>query len=261
MGIRIISALVAIPLFLFIVINKGMILDFSVLILSLIAIHEFFNAFEKIQIFPYKKIGFFSIIFMSMITFYGLSLKWIMLWFFICTLMILMKILFSKPIDITASSITAIGMFYIVFFMYHIVFVAHLSQYNDLIWLVFIVAFATDTFAYFSGYLLGSKKLCPTISPKKTIEGAVGGVLGSVMISALFGYYVLPQIFIHCIMIGFVGSVLGQIGDLTASIFKRYTGIKDYGKLMPGHGGVLDRFDSILFTAPVVYYYMMFFLL
>ncbi|WP_129597001.1 phosphatidate cytidylyltransferase [Anaerophilus nitritogenes] len=260
MGIRIISALVAIPLFLFVIINKGIILDFSVLILSLIAIHEFFNAFRNIQIFPCKKIGFLSIVLMSFITFQEMSLKWIMLWFFICTLMILMKILFSKSLDIIASAITAVGIFYIVFFMYHIVFVAHLSKYNDLIWMIFIVAFSTDTFAYFSGYLLGSKKLCPTISPKKTIEGAIGGVLGSVIISAWFGYYVIPQIFIHCIIIGFIGSILGQIGDLTASIFKRYTGIKDYGKLMPGHGGVLDRFDSILFTGPVVYYYMIFFL-
>lgn len=260
MRIRIISALFAIPLFLFVVFKRGIILDVSVFILALIGINEFFNAFRNVKILPSKLIGILSTAFMFIIVLKDGTIESIMLWFFICMLLILVNNLLNKEMDILSASITAMGVFYIVFFMYHIVFIAHHSRYNQLVWIIFIVAWATDTFAYFTGYFFGSRKLCPNISPKKTIEGAIGGILGSIIISGLFGYFVAPKIFVHCIIIGFAGSILGQLGDLTASIFKRYTGIKDYGKIMPGHGGVLDRFDSILFTAPAVYYYIVFFM-
>ncbi|QXM06113.1 phosphatidate cytidylyltransferase [Crassaminicella indica] len=260
MRIRIISALLAIPLFLFVVIKRGIILDISVFLLAMIAIDEFFNAFHNIDIMPSKSVGILSIIFISAIAFKPITQAEIMAWFFMSMLLILVNNLFKKKLDIFSSSITAMGIYYVVFFMYHIVFISHHSKYSELIWMVFIVAWATDTFAYFTGYFFGSRKLCPNISPKKTIEGAVGGILGSILISALFGYFVVPNIFLHCVIIGGLGSIIGQCGDLTASIFKRYAGIKDYGKIMPGHGGILDRFDSILFTAPAVYYYIIFFI-
>ncbi|QZY56787.1 phosphatidate cytidylyltransferase [Crassaminicella profunda] len=260
MRIRIISALLAIPLFLFVVVKKGMILDISVFLLAIIGLNEFFNAFQNIDIIPSKSVGVLSIIFMFIITLKPITLEWMMVWFFMSMLFILVNNLFKKKFDMLALSVTAMGIYYIVFFMYHIVFISHHSKYSDLIWMIFIVAWATDTFAYFTGYFFGSRKLCPSISPKKTVEGAVGGVLGSIGISALFGYFVMPKILFHCVIIGCVGSIIGQFGDLTASIFKRYTGIKDYGKIMPGHGGILDRFDSILFTAPAVYYYIVFFI-
>ncbi|TCO79909.1 phosphatidate cytidylyltransferase [Marinisporobacter balticus] len=260
MRTRIISALFAIPLFLFVILEGGIILDVSVFILALIGINEFFNAFKNIKILPSKPIGVLSTIFMFTIALRTTNIKWMMLWFFVCMLLVLVNNLLKKEMDILASSITSMGIFYIVFFMYHIVFIAHHSKYSLLLWMVFLVAWATDTFAYFTGYFFGSTKLCPNISPKKTVEGAIGGIAGSVLISGIWGYLVAPGILMHCLIIGFIGSILGQFGDLTASIFKRYTGIKDYGKIMPGHGGVLDRFDSILFTAPAVYYYMIFFI-
>ena len=129
------------------------------------------------------------------------------------------------------------------------------GEYRLLVWLVIFSAFGSDIFAYFTGFLLGRHKLCPAISPKKTVEGAIGGVLGSVLICGIFGWVVIPGIAVHCLIIGALGAVFSQLGDLTASIFKRKMGIKDYGNLIPGHGGVMDRIDSILFTAPLVYYY------
>ena len=117
-------------------------------------------------------------------------------------------------------------------------------------------AILTDIFAYFTGYFFGKHKLAPVLSPKKTIEGALGGVLGSVLFSIVFALIAKLDIFPHMVIMGVVGSIFAQLGDLTASAFKRKIGIKDYGNIIPGHGGILDRVDSIIFTAPVIYYYL-----
>ena len=129
-----------------------------------------------------------------------------------------------------------------------------------MVWLIFISSWICDTCAYLSGMALGKHKLTPVLSPKKSVEGAVGGVLGSALAGALFGYLFLNRIFEEqnmiwiCALICGAGAVISQIGDLAASGIKRNHGIKDYGKLIPGHGGVMDRFDSVLFTAPIIYY-------
>lgn len=122
------------------------------------------------------------------------------------------------------------------------------SQNMYLAMLVFVISFATDIFAYFAGRLFGKHKLIPKISPNKTIEGSVGGVIGSALLCVLFLMLVkIPVLPMLPICIG--GSIIAQLGDLFASAIKRYCGIKDFGKLIPGHGGVLDRFDSVMFVA------------
>ncbi|MDF2545876.1 MAG: phosphatidate cytidylyltransferase [Anaerosolibacter sp.] len=254
MLVRIISALLGIPLLLFVVIEGGIFLKVSILILAILGIDEFFNAFHNINIKPSKPIGIISAILLTLFTYNGAKIELIMFWFFLNIFMILGYILLGRKEEILSSGITAMGIYYIVFFMFHINFLAS-SYYPKLLWLVFITAFVTDTFAYFTGVFFGKTKLCPNISPKKTVEGSVGGILGCTAISGIFASIVIPELFIHCLIMGFIGSIIAQLGDLTASMFKRYVGIKDYGKIMPGHGGVLDRFDSILFTAPLIYYY------
>ena len=123
--------------------------------------------------------------------------------------------------------------------------------------LPFIGSWVSDTFAYFTGRLLGKHKLIPEVSPKKTVEGAIGGVVFTAIGFVVFGLIVregnaAPN-FVMLAVSGAVVSVISQIGDLIASVVKRHYGIKDYGKLFPGHGGVLDRFDSVMATAPVLY--------
>lgn len=129
-----------------------------------------------------------------------------------------------------------------------------------LVWLIFISSWICDTCAYFTGITLGRHKLAPVLSPKKSIEGSVGGVLGSVIVGMLFAWILLvPEfgevsvIWGAAVICG-AGAVISQVGDLAASAIKRNHQIKDYGKLIPGHGGVMDRFDSVLFTAPIIYY-------
>lgn len=132
--------------------------------------------------------------------------------------------------------------------------------------LVFIIAWGSDTAAYFCGTFFGKHKLIPKVSPKKTIEGSVGAVIVTALLCALYlfildkcGYRLMgitptAGIYIKFAIIGFLTSLLSQLGDLAASAVKRDAGIKDYGKIFPGHGGFMDRFDSVAFVAPIVYY-------
>ena len=151
-----------------------------------------------------------------------------------------------------------LGVVYITVGFVCIALLRRLSNGAYLYGLVFVGAWVTDTMAYFTGYLLGKHKLCPTISPKKTVEGSVGGVVFSAGAFALYGWIMqlafgLVPNYGMLIVSGAVLSVISQIGDLLASLIKREHGIKDYGKLMPGHGGVMDRFDSILAVAPFLF--------
>ena len=123
----------------------------------------------------------------------------------------------------------------------------------------FVVTWANDTLAYFAGRLLGRRKLYPAVSPNKTWEGFAGGVAGSLL--GLFAYRALfstPLTITDCILVGLVGAIVGPAGDLVESMLKRAYGVKDSGKLIPGHGGMLDRVDSVLFNGPMVFLYVQF---
>ena len=124
---------------------------------------------------------------------------------------------------------------------------------NYHVWLIFLCSWGCDTCAYCVGMLIGKHKMAPVLSPKKSIEGAVGGVAGAVALGAIYAAFTKGPVIEYMIICG-VGALISMVGDLAASAIKRNTGIKDYGKLIPGHGGILDRFDSVIFTAPVIYF-------
>lgn len=129
--------------------------------------------------------------------------------------------------------------------------------------IIFICAWSTDTFAYFSGKLFGKHKLIPNVSPNKTVEGAIGGVICAMVISVAYLFVIKEvmnldiiiwsNVYVQGAIIGLIGGVFSQIGDLIASSIKRDTGIKDFGWIFPGHGGFMDRFDSVIFIAPIIY--------
>ena len=128
-----------------------------------------------------------------------------------------------------------------------------------LVWLIIISAFGSDIFAYLIGMLFGKKPLVPNLSPKKSVEGAVAGIVGAALIAMVYGFIVqkyIPDVHLAPLifpLLSLFGAAAGQIGDLAASAMKRKVGIKDFGKLIPGHGGVLDRFDSVIMVAPIMY--------
>jgi phosphatidate cytidylyltransferase len=123
----------------------------------------------------------------------------------------------------------------------------------------FAMVMLTDTAAYYVGRAMGRHKLAPTISPGKTIEGAVGGLFGAMLAGPVCRMIFFPEItMLNAVILGLTVGVIGQIGDLAESLLKRSAGVKDSGTLLPGHGGMLDRIDSILFCAPVIYFYSQF---
>ena len=129
--------------------------------------------------------------------------------------------------------------------------------------LPFVCAWLTDTGAYFTGSLIGRHKLVPHISPKKTVEGAVGGIVFAVIGCIVYAHIAAADIsgaYVKFALLGLAGSVISQAGDLIASCIKRDFGKKDYGSLLPGHGGILDRFDSVLYVLPFVYFALRYFI-
>ncbi len=163
---------------------------------------------------------------------------------------------FNRNVDVKkVSEVIFIGT-YPVFFMYHMM----LMNNSKFVWLVYIIAFGSDTFAYFIGKFFGKNKLYPEVSPNKTVEGAIGGIVGSTILSLIFFNYLSINKYFYIIIFSISASVFSIAGDLTASKIKREFKIKDFGYLLPGHGGIMDRFDSVLFVAPAVYYFISLFL-
>lgn len=257
MKTRIISACIMLPLLVLVYLG-GWFIWAAALIVGLMGVHEFYKGFEAAGFKPSYAIAYVSIAVLYCLgAIDPFNMSFIMAWIaaVVCASMIYgFKVNERKLEDMTA---TLLGIMYVGFLSYHIVLIDK-SENPVLIWLVFLAAFGTDIMAYFTGMAIGKHKLCPNLSPKKSVEGAVGGVVGSVIFCGIFGWLVLPEELIECLIIGGLGSVAAQLGDLSASAFKRQMGIKDYGKLIPGHGGILDRFDSVMFTAPMVYYAIVF---
>ena len=203
----------------------------------------------------------------------GVFWIWAPLWTFLSLILAFISMFSMEKRDLPEGLATIAGVFYINFLAIHLTLVdigfpagssginigdfIRIPGLHSYVWIVVLAAFGTDIFAYFTGKLFGKHKLCPSISPKKTVEGSIGGVAGSVVLCGLFGYFFLPGGFVVCIIIGIVGGIVSQLGDLSASVMKRKMGIKDWSSMIPGHGGVLDRIDSLLFTAPMVYYILL----
>jgi len=151
------------------------------------------------------------------------------------------------------------GLFYVAVMLSYVYRVRVLDGGVFAVWLVFLCSWGCDTCAYCVGMLIGKHKMAPKLSPKKSMEGGIGGIIGAIILGAIYAACVNHwgdagvSILSYAIICG-VGAIISQVGDLAASAIKRNHKIKDYGTLIPGHGGVLDRFDSVIFTAPIIYY-------
>jgi len=252
MKTRVISGLVMAPLLVLVYLGGYWIMGAAFLV-GIAGLHEFYKGFEAAGTKPCRPVGYVAAVLLYVLYIVAPAKpEFVIMW---AALAVIASMVYGfnveerKLEDMTA---TLMGIMYTVLLPFHIVLID--QQYSKFIWLVFLTAFGTDIMAYFTGMTLGRHKLCPKLSPKKSKEGAVGGVLGSMILCAVYGYFVMPEAMWISMAVGFFGSIVAQLGDLSASAFKRQMGIKDYGHLIPGHGGILDRFDSVMFTGPAVYY-------
>lgn len=153
-------------------------------------------------------------------------------------------------------SCTLFGIVYLGFLTGYLMLLRNLEQGYKYVFLLFLVIWMGDTLAYYAGSTLGKKKLYPRISPNKTVLGSLGGLLGSTAGAFIAKYWFFPELGSgDCLVLGLLLGLFGQLGDLFESLIKRSAGVKDSGGIVPGHGGILDRVDSILFSAPLLYYY------
>ena len=181
----------------------------------------------------------------------------LMLLFLFYLILDMMKDSHEECLDDLARSI--FGIFYISILFSCWPKVCDLSHGKEWIFLVFIIPWFSDTAAYFGGKIFGKHKLAEAISPKKTMEGAYAGVGASVLGVALYKQFFFPELtWIDVILLGTAGSVISQIVDLFESFVKRAASVKDSGVIIPGHGGILDRFDGVLFCSPFIYFYARF---
>jgi phosphatidate cytidylyltransferase len=165
----------------------------------------------------------------------------------------------EQALDIAPVAKVILGLMYVPVMMSHFILIRRFD--NGIIWVFFVLvlAFAGDTGAFYVGRTWGKRKLLPAVSPGKTVEGIFGLIGGAVLACVVYQQLLLPEIcVVHAAILGLVGSILGQLGDLCESLIKRASGVKDSGVILPGHGGILDRLDSLLFIAPFVYYYYSF---
>ena len=227
---------------------------------SLIGMYELYRVID-IQKSALACMGYLSAIFYYICVLTGYE-KYDIFVFVIALMEIMSVYVFTFPkYKIEEVTLTFLGLFYVAVMLSYIYKVRILEDGIYIVWLIFIASWGNDTFAYFTGVLLGKHKMAPVLSPKKSIEGAIGGIAGATILGIIFGYIVngyMSETVSHPVFIfaaaSFVGAILAIIGDLTASAIKRNHNVKDYGKLIPGHGGILDRYDSVIFTAPAVYW-------
>ena len=257
---RITSGLLGFPLVLLIlIIGDKIIVDIALAIIALLAMNEYFNAVSKVSK-PVKWIGYLSCFSIAIIHIVPKEYLNMIVTLSVPTILI---ILFAQVVATEMKTTykdiayTFIGIFYVVFFTMFVALIDGMQDGKILIWYAIFAAWGTDIFAYITGKYFGKHKFSK-VSPKKSIEGCIGGTIGAVIIMLIYTYFVNTYLgmnysYLYIGIIGIMLSLVGQIGDFAASSIKRFVDIKDFSNLIPGHGGMLDRIDSLIFLAPFAY--------
>ena len=235
---RLLSGILLVIIALATIISGDYVLFFTLLAVSLIGMRELYRAMkvqdEKINLLDFERYGVLAIIF-------GLVL-------------LMFVYVFTYPTYEAGQVMPALfGIVYVAVMLSFIYLTRELPGGKFHVWLIFLCSWGCDTCAYCVGMLIGKHKMAPVLSPKKSVEGAVGGVAGAALLGVIYAAATQGPMLEYAVICA-IGALISMVGDLAASAIKRNQNIKDYGKLIPGHGGILDRFDSVIITAPVIYY-------
>ncbi|WP_163192643.1 phosphatidate cytidylyltransferase [Clostridium thermarum] len=259
MNNRYVGALLISPFIIIIYLGGYYLVGFT-MVLALLGMHEFLNAVKKSGSKPFSFICYAAAVVYYALLILNRNSNHIDAFLIMLTLVLLCIPVINTKYNFIDAAISLLCVLYVAVFFSFIPLINLKPFGNILVWLVFITSWSCDTTAYYFGRFFGKTKLCPKVSPKKTIEGSLGGILGSTLITFAFGYMVESNYNIMPIanyaVIGILCGIISQFGDLVASSIKRYVDIKDYSKLIPGHGGILDRFDSIMYSSVVIFYYL-----
>ena len=257
---RITSALLGFPLVLLVLIfGNKYVVDLFLAFIAFLSMDEYFNAISKVSN-PVRWVGYLSCLIIACV--HIIPPEHIIM-FSILTVPTILIILFAQVVatEMRTSfkdiAYTFLGIFYVVYFTMFVALINGKTDGKILIWYAIFAAWATDVFAYFIGKYFGKHKFSK-VSPKKSVEGCIAGTVGAVAVMLAYTYFANTfwgqnYSYLYVTLIGIVLSLLGQIGDFAASSIKRYVDIKDFSNLIPGHGGMLDRIDSLIFLAPFAF--------
>lgn len=252
---RLISGIVLVIIALATIISGSWILFFTLLAVSLIGMRELYKVMKVSDehVTVLELVGYLGAVlyYIAMKADFG---NYGTMAIIISMILILFVYVFGYP-KYHAEQVMAafFGVVYVAVMLSFIYLTRSLPDGKFLVWLIFLCFWGCDTCAYCVGMLIGKHKMAPVLSPKKSIEGAVGGVAGAALLGVIYAAATQGKMAEYALICA-VGALISMVGDLAASAIKRNQNIKDYGKLIPGHGGILDRFDSVIITAPVIYY-------
>ena len=252
---RLISGIVLVIIALATIISGSWILFFTLLAVSLIGMRELYKVMKVSDehVTVLELVGYLGAVlyYIAMKADFG---NYGTMAIIISMILILFVYVFGYPKYHAEQLMAAFfGVVYVAVMLSFIYLTRSLPDGKFLVWLIFLCSWGCDTCAYCAGMLIGKHKMAPVLSPKKSIEGAVGGVAGAALLGVIYAAATQGKMAEYALICA-VGALISMVGDLAASAIKRNQNIKDYGKLIPGHGGILDRFDSVIITAPVIYY-------
>lgn len=262
---RIVSGTLGFLLVAFVLIFANVyVVDIAFAMIAILTLQEYFKALKQ-KAKPVVEIGYLSAAMIAIIHLIPQLniLKMIAIFVPVCILYLFARVIISNnKITIIDIAVTFFGICYIVLFLMFLPVIHGMENGKVLVWFAPLIAWGTDTFAYIIGRNFGKHKFSE-ISPNKSMEGCIGGLLGGILIAIAYTWMINTYFSMHLsyIWIGgisFLLSIISQIGDFSASAIKRYVGIKDFSHLIPGHGGMLDRIDSVIFVAPFAYIFLMF---
>ena len=251
---RLLSGILLVIIALATIISGGYVLFFTLLAVSLIGMRELYKAMkvqdEKANLLVYAGYAGAAIYYVAVLLDFG---RYGTLAIIFGLVLIMFVYVFTYP-EFEAKQVmpAMFGIVYVAVMLSFIYLTRALPGGKFHVWLIFLCSWGCDTCAYCVGMLIGKHKMAPVLSPKKSVEGAVGGVAGAALLGVVYAAATQGPILKYAVICA-VGALISMVGDLAASAIKINQGIKDYGKLIPGHGGILDRFDSVIVTAPMIY--------
>ena len=258
---RLFSGVILLVALIFILYTGGDLLFCTCAILSVVGLIELYQVFGLAKSMLAYAAYLLTIFYYIILIFYRSS--GILLFLISLLLFLLVFYVISYPkYNMKEVSMVFFGIIYVAITFSFIYLIREKNEYGKyIVWLIFISSWGSDTFAYCIGLLFGKHKFLPILSPNKTVEGLIGGILGAALLGAVYNYFILNRFeddpiysSIRVAVAAAIGALLSVLGDLTASAIKRDYGVKDYGNIIPGHGGILDRFDSVIFTAPALFF-------